>query len=221
MVVPSTPSFSPSLGHAKRMLKILRAELYRQIRLHRIHLGVLLQNSFESSVAGFQLRRYLQLAGQATEALWLPQLRYLRERATRDRRKAGGKVHVPEDLHLPDDVIQVLGLGPKFGVQKQRTNPELLTVVRQMSRRATEGLDPLEVTVGWPSEGQAGHRLSCLEEAVGRLDSELDKLTTCGNADDQPRGSRSAPQSRRSEHTDSLRQSCWYHRRSALFVVRN
>ncbi|KAH7948011.1 hypothetical protein HPB52_017700 [Rhipicephalus sanguineus] len=101
-------------------------------------LSMVRKNSFESSVAGFQLRRYLQLAGQATEALWLPQLRYLRERATRDRRKAEGKVHVPEDLHLPDDVIQVLGLGPKFGVQKQRTNPELLTVVRQMSRRATE-----------------------------------------------------------------------------------
>ncbi|KAH6929502.1 hypothetical protein HPB50_000955 [Hyalomma asiaticum] len=121
------------------MLKIVRAEVYRQIRLFRIHLGVQLHNSFESSVAGFQLRRYLQLAGQVTDVLWVPQLRYLRERVTRVSRKAKGKVHVPEGLQLPDDVIQVLELGPKFGVQSQRTNPELLTVVRQVSRNATEG----------------------------------------------------------------------------------
>ncbi|KAH6920606.1 hypothetical protein HPB50_028406 [Hyalomma asiaticum] len=105
----------------------------------RIHLGVQLHNSLESSVAGFQLRRYLQFAGQVTEVLWVPQLRYLRERVTRVSRKAKGKVHVPEGLQLPDDVIQVLELGPKFGVQSQRTNPELLTVVRQVSRNATEG----------------------------------------------------------------------------------
>ncbi|KAH6945773.1 hypothetical protein HPB50_009852 [Hyalomma asiaticum] len=98
-----------------------------------------LHNSLESSVAGFQLRRYLQLAGQVTEVLWLPQLRYLRERVTSVRRKAKGKVHVPEGLQLPDDVIQVLELGPKFGVQRQGTNPELLTIVRQVSWRATEG----------------------------------------------------------------------------------
>ncbi|KAH6932590.1 hypothetical protein HPB50_008011 [Hyalomma asiaticum] len=130
--------FSPSIGHARRMLKIVRAEVYRQIRLFRIHLGVQLHNSLESSVAGFQLRRYLQLAGQVTDVLWVPQLRYLRERVTRVSRKAKGKVHVPEGLQLPDDVIQVLELGPKFGVQSQRTNPELLTVVRQVSRNATE-----------------------------------------------------------------------------------
>ncbi|KAH7972545.1 hypothetical protein HPB52_013324 [Rhipicephalus sanguineus] len=78
------------------------------------------------------------------------QIHQLRERAIRDRRKAGGKVHVPEDLHLPGDVVQVLGLGPKFGVQKQRTNPELLTVVRQVSRRATEGV--------WSQGGATVHR---------------------------------------------------------------
>ncbi|KAH6934954.1 hypothetical protein HPB50_002487 [Hyalomma asiaticum] len=83
--------FSPSIGHARRMLKIVRAEVYRQIRLFRIHLGVQLHNSLESSVAGFQLRRYLQLAGQVTEVLWVPQLRYLRERVTRD---TGGVVRV-------------------------------------------------------------------------------------------------------------------------------
>ncbi|KAH8025871.1 hypothetical protein HPB51_013474 [Rhipicephalus microplus] len=69
----------------------------------------------------------------------MPQLHYLRERVTRVRRMAKGKVHVPEDLQLPDDVIQVLELGPKFGLQSERTNPELLTVLRQVARRATEG----------------------------------------------------------------------------------
>ncbi|KAH7986865.1 hypothetical protein HPB51_026594 [Rhipicephalus microplus] len=69
----------------------------------------------------------------------MPQLHYLRERVTSVRRMAKGKVHVPEDLQLPDDVIQVLELGPKFGLQSERTNPELLTVVRQVARRATEG----------------------------------------------------------------------------------
>ncbi|KAH6943835.1 hypothetical protein HPB50_000129 [Hyalomma asiaticum] len=75
-----------------------------------------------------------------SDYVFVASLRYLRERVTRVSRKAKGKVHVPEGLQLPDDVIQVLELGPKFGVQSQRTNPELLTVVRQVSRNATEVL---------------------------------------------------------------------------------
>ncbi|KAH7947108.1 hypothetical protein HPB52_007539 [Rhipicephalus sanguineus] len=104
-----------------------------------MYLSVQLQSSFESPVAGNPLKKYLRLAGEVTEVLWTTQLRQLRQRVGSDRRKVTYSVNVPESLHLSDDVVQVLGLGPKFAVEKRMTKPELLSVVRRVSRKATDG----------------------------------------------------------------------------------
>lgn len=43
-----------------------------------------------------------------------------------------------EPLDLPQDVSQVLSLGPKFAVEPKPSAPQLLSMVRQVSQRATQ-----------------------------------------------------------------------------------
>ncbi|KAH6922488.1 hypothetical protein HPB50_014973 [Hyalomma asiaticum] len=73
-----------------------------------------------------------------TEFHWRLQLRQLCDMVKKVRVSAAGKVHVVEDIHLPGFVRGVLGLGPKFAVQPQMKKPELLSMVRQVSKRAPE-----------------------------------------------------------------------------------
>ncbi|KAH6927454.1 hypothetical protein HPB50_004184 [Hyalomma asiaticum] len=98
-----------------------------------------------------------------TEFHWRLQLRQLRDMVKKVRVSAAGKVHVVEDIRLPGFVRGVLGLGPKFAVQPQMKKPELLSMVRQVSKRApeheatriiSEGVDALNHFVFSPDEVQ-------------------------------------------------------------------
>ncbi|KAH7982364.1 hypothetical protein HPB52_004278 [Rhipicephalus sanguineus] len=73
---------------------------------------------------------------QTTDHLWQPQLRRLQAHAS--QRRQTGALYVPEDIALPDGVRQVLELGSKFAAEATRTKPELLSIVRQATRRAPE-----------------------------------------------------------------------------------
>ncbi|KAH7959575.1 hypothetical protein HPB49_012025 [Dermacentor silvarum] len=151
-IISLSGGFTPSVCHGKIILKIVRTERLRQARLHRDYLSVQLFDQYEPCVARNLLRRHLHLADQVTEFLWQPQLRLLRAHVNKDRQKATVVVHVPEGLSLPNSVGKVLGLGPKFAHATSWSKPELLSVVREVSKRApeedgmrmnSEGLDAL------------------------------------------------------------------------------
>ncbi|KAH7932086.1 hypothetical protein HPB51_029503 [Rhipicephalus microplus] len=69
---------------------------------------------------------------------WKLQLRLLRDLVDKVRVSATSNVHVAEGICLPDFVLEVLGLGPKFAVQPQKNKPELVSIVRQVSKRVPE-----------------------------------------------------------------------------------
>ncbi|KAL1480270.1 hypothetical protein MTO96_051177 [Rhipicephalus appendiculatus] len=81
---------------------------------------------------------HLCLADRMTELLWQVQLRQLRVQVNKDRRKVVCDVHVPEGFELPGSVCDVLGLGPKIAQATKRSKPELLSIVREVSKKVPE-----------------------------------------------------------------------------------
>ncbi|KAH7953899.1 hypothetical protein HPB49_013851 [Dermacentor silvarum] len=83
-----------------------------------------------------RLREYSRLIDQTTESWWQVQLKDLRRFLPDKLPAPKGKVHFLQRESVPHDVQRVLSLGPKFAVEKRRTPPELLSLVRQVSQRA-------------------------------------------------------------------------------------
>ncbi|KAH8038011.1 hypothetical protein HPB51_020531 [Rhipicephalus microplus] len=129
---------TPSDGHRTRIMKIQRSEWLRQVRLFRAYLRAQMHRSYESYAAEIHFRKHLRLADQMIEFHWKLQLRLLRDLVDKVRGSATSNVHVAEGICLPDFVLEVLGLGPKFAVQPQKNKPELVSIVRQVSKRVPE-----------------------------------------------------------------------------------
>ncbi|KAL1468858.1 hypothetical protein MTO96_041213 [Rhipicephalus appendiculatus] len=58
------------------------------------------------------------------------------------------KVHVPEQITVPPDILRTLSLGPKFAVEPKTSAPELLAMVRQVSRHVPEQEQPHSISEG-------------------------------------------------------------------------
>ncbi|KAH8036346.1 hypothetical protein HPB51_025687 [Rhipicephalus microplus] len=129
---------TPSDGHRTRIMKIQRSEWLRQVRLFRAYLRAQMHRTYESYAAEIHFRKHLRLADQMIEFHWKLQLRLLRDLVDKVRVSATSNVHVAEGISLPDFVLEVLGLGPKFAVQPQKNKPELVSIVRQVSKRVPE-----------------------------------------------------------------------------------
>ncbi|KAH8009881.1 hypothetical protein HPB51_021679 [Rhipicephalus microplus] len=129
---------TPSDGHRTRIMKIQRSEWLRQVRLFRAYLRAQMHRTYESYAAEIHFRKHLRLADQMIEFHWKLQLRLLRDLVDKVRVSATSNVHVAEGICLPDFVLEVLGLGPKFAVQPQKNKPELVSIVRQVSKRVPE-----------------------------------------------------------------------------------
>ncbi|KAH8034828.1 hypothetical protein HPB51_003115 [Rhipicephalus microplus] len=97
-----------------------------------------MHRTYESYAAEIHFRKHLRLADQMIEFHWKLQLRLLRDLVDKVRVSATSNVHVAEGICLPDFVLEVLGLGPKFAVQPQKNKPELVSIVRQVSKRVPE-----------------------------------------------------------------------------------
>ncbi|KAH6919743.1 hypothetical protein HPB50_029269 [Hyalomma asiaticum] len=82
------------------------------------------------------LRQFMLIADRTTDFLWQSHLSQLRSLVPRGQPTSSCPIHMVEQVHLPEDVRNVLGHGPKFAVQTKRTAPELLSYVRQVSRLA-------------------------------------------------------------------------------------
>ncbi|KAH7946661.1 hypothetical protein HPB52_003155 [Rhipicephalus sanguineus] len=84
-------------------------------------------------------REYSRLADRTTEFLWQQVLQGLRTQVQKKPTAPSNPLHVIGDVNLPDKVQQVLKCGPKFAVEPRRTSPELLGMVRHVSKQVPEG----------------------------------------------------------------------------------
>ncbi|XP_077522972.1 L-lactate oxidase-like [Amblyomma americanum] len=81
----------------------------------------------DSSKSARLLREYRRLSSRATEAIWQQQLKILRLQVTA-RAQVKGTLHNPEGLALPEDIKNVLALGPKFAYETKKSGHELLSM---------------------------------------------------------------------------------------------
>ncbi|KAH7955749.1 hypothetical protein HPB52_003620 [Rhipicephalus sanguineus] len=144
--------YYPSVGHGVRVCRILRSEGHRQERTYRDALFVQLQQS--ELRPGIKKRRwsaYCDRIDHTADNLSSQALNRLRAQRPVKSRHAG-VVHICSDVLLPDYVRKTLAFGPKFGVRREESPPELLSMVRSVASRAstedsdrcvTEGVDVL------------------------------------------------------------------------------
>ncbi|KAH8018463.1 hypothetical protein HPB51_007017 [Rhipicephalus microplus] len=95
-----------------------------------------------------QLRQFQRLADQSTEFLWARQLPVLRTGVAKKVTNQKPTVHVPEQITVPPDILRTLSLGPKFTVEPKTSPPELLAMVRQVSRHVPEQEQPHSISEG-------------------------------------------------------------------------
>ncbi|KAH7951790.1 hypothetical protein HPB52_012984 [Rhipicephalus sanguineus] len=84
-------------------------------------------------------REYSRLADRTTEFLWQQGLQGLRTQVQKKPSAPSNPLHVIGDVNLPDKVQEELKCRPKFAVEPRRTSPELLGLVRHVSKRFPEG----------------------------------------------------------------------------------
>ncbi|KAH8023757.1 hypothetical protein HPB51_016652 [Rhipicephalus microplus] len=95
-----------------------------------------------------QLRQFQRLADQSTEFLRARKLRVLRTGVAKKVTDLKATVHVPEQITVPPDILRTLSLGPKFAVEPKTSPPELLAIIRQVSRHVPEQVQPHSVSEG-------------------------------------------------------------------------
>ncbi|KAM7290164.1 hypothetical protein ISCGN_026830 [Ixodes scapularis] len=170
----------PSVGHAKRITKILRAETWRQARLLHDYLKVWCYSVYkEQSVAEWKFRECQQQARRNTEFLWQRLLVSLPKPV---RRKEGGicDVVMVGNTSAPEEVVKILQKGPKFAYETSLKPPELLSLVRNVGDKAEEadrercildGVDTLPRRVGGSSKRPKVEKVVsfCLEEHLKLL----------------------------------------------------
>ncbi|KAH6945467.1 hypothetical protein HPB50_008686 [Hyalomma asiaticum] len=73
-----------------------------------------------------------------TEFIWQHMLAHLRAITPWKKPSPSNPIHTACEVPIPGCVQRVLSLGPKFATQPQLAPPEMLTLVRQVAKRAPE-----------------------------------------------------------------------------------
>ncbi|XP_075721211.1 uncharacterized protein LOC142762641 [Rhipicephalus microplus] len=129
----------PSNGHVKRVAKIWKSELWRQVRVCQDWLRVVCYGNFPEGVAESKLRSARRLAAEMTEQWWCF---YLRQALSALRPRVSKKESIDSDLivigdvQLPDNISKVLQKGPKFSHEPAVPAFELLAYNRRMAEKA-------------------------------------------------------------------------------------
>ncbi|KAG0426032.1 hypothetical protein HPB47_026851 [Ixodes persulcatus] len=166
----------PSMGHAKRITKILRAETWRQARLLQESLKVWCYSVYkEERVAEWKFKECRRLASQNTEFLWRRLLLSL-PKPSKITKTGVCDVIIVGDTNVPEEVVKILEKGPKFACETSLKPPEMLTLVRNVGDRAQQderercildGVDALPRRRGAPKGPNVGKVVSfCLEERL-------------------------------------------------------
>lgn len=160
----------PSWGHAKRVCKVLKSEKWRQIRLYKDWLKVLVEEGKDPCQKDQTLRAYRRLAGQTTEFLWQRTRLFLTKppantTSTNEVTTLGG-------AKIPDHVEKILKKGPKYSFQPRLNAPQLLAMGRSIGDKADDQ----------DRERVIGEAVDCVLKHAPRKNSgtaPLKKVVTC------------------------------------------
>ncbi|KAL3251418.1 hypothetical protein MRX96_055160 [Rhipicephalus microplus] len=117
----------PSEGHAKRMCRILRSEAWRQVRFYTDCLQFLNRNELPYPSAQKKFIEDLRLASQTADFLWGNILVQL-PRSKRRNYVPGQDVLVLGEASIPNNVADLLRLGPKYCEHPDLDKTELLSL---------------------------------------------------------------------------------------------
>ncbi|KAL3255537.1 hypothetical protein MRX96_017439 [Rhipicephalus microplus] len=126
----------PSEGHAKRMCRILRSEAWRQVRFYTDCLQFLNRNELPYPSAQKKFIEDLRLASQTADFLWGNILVQL-PRSKRRNYVPGQDVLVLGEASIPNNVADLLRLGPKYCEHPDLDKTELLSLVRTAAGKAS------------------------------------------------------------------------------------
>ncbi|KAH9378331.1 hypothetical protein HPB48_009920 [Haemaphysalis longicornis] len=157
----------PSLNHAKRVCRIIRSEVGRQLRMLHDLLRVACYVKGGDVMGESLLRSWRQQAAQCTEFLWRSTLVHLPRR----HEKTAEAPHEPVvigDVVVPEDVASVLRKGPKFCLEPGVPAHELLARYQQKSgeqdKQGAAGTVPLggsrQPVVHYPEEASAAEKVT-------------------------------------------------------------
>ncbi|KAH8026578.1 hypothetical protein HPB51_022039 [Rhipicephalus microplus] len=130
---------APSAGHGIRVLKILRSEWHRQARMLKDLLKTSLEDPGRTRHATREWKNLLAIVSSGTEFMWKQTLPGLRASIPKKTVPTTCSVRTTGQVSLPDYVENALKLGPKFAVEPRLSAPELLSLVRRISKCAPEG----------------------------------------------------------------------------------
>ncbi|KAH7946549.1 hypothetical protein HPB52_000942 [Rhipicephalus sanguineus] len=116
------------------MIKILKAEYWRQVRLFYDHLRVILAEETHQSTTDRRFSEFKKLAAQTTEFLWHRALVSLPPRPKQER-TAANSVTVIGDCNMPDSARRILDNGPKYSFEPAAQRHQLLAMARQAAFR--------------------------------------------------------------------------------------
>ncbi|KAH6938276.1 hypothetical protein HPB50_008323 [Hyalomma asiaticum] len=129
---------TPSTGHAIRICKILRSEWKRRARQLRDMMFFQVNSTDSPRRAKKKWLEFCVSTGRMTEFIWQHMLAHLRAITPWKKPSPSNPIHTACEVPIPDCVQRVLSLGPKLATQPQLAPPEMLTLVRQVAKRAPE-----------------------------------------------------------------------------------
>ncbi|KAH8021829.1 hypothetical protein HPB51_018535 [Rhipicephalus microplus] len=131
----------PSWRHAKRVCKILKAELWRQVRLFMTGSAWSTTVFFHNGRLLKHLRWLRQQVGALTELRWKQVLNQLLKVVDKQRREEQKCIVVLQDAYIPAEIQRWLRKGPKFGVPPRISAHELVGLNRYLSVKANQDRD--------------------------------------------------------------------------------
>ncbi|KAH8030265.1 hypothetical protein HPB51_006697 [Rhipicephalus microplus] len=176
----------PSWGHVKRVLKILRAELWRQVRLLYDWLRVILQCEYPEQLAAYKLGKVKRRIAQTTESRWRSVLTPLLRLQGKRRRDNYQDLVVLGGAVLPEDIEKLLRKGPKYACTPSVSAHDLVGLNRDLSSKANQdrerclldGMDCLTRCASQLPDNSGSRRLKAINEPVpGHSGSSLPSTT--------------------------------------------
>nr|XP_054933026.1 uncharacterized protein LOC126542008 [Dermacentor andersoni] len=137
------------------MCRILRSEIWRQVRLLYDWLHLVCFSLDPVHIASTKLQSLRKLAAQNTEFLWRKTLPIL-PKGGETKEASSTALQVLGGAFIPEDIVDVLKKGPKFSSEPRIPGHELLSLNRRISNKAApedkercllDGVDSLTRTV--------------------------------------------------------------------------
>ncbi|KAH6929321.1 hypothetical protein HPB50_026522 [Hyalomma asiaticum] len=163
----------PSLGHARRICRILCSEWWRQVRFFHDCLVVACSTETTYRQQG-SLQEWRATTKRVTEFLWNVVRPTLPTKKKKGRPQ--GDIRVLGDCSVPEKVRNVLCLGPKFAFEPKVPPAERVALSRSISRFVPEGEQASIVY----SALRAVIQKTCTHSPKESFLSQIEKLQTAG-----------------------------------------